>query len=353
MSVAEYDQAISSHFALQSGKIEGEVTPSDGKLPTTFDITEKQRLSGDRPIITPTSSVAQAKDSDNDFGAYALLVRRKVDSDGKHESTQLEIQNSIIQDALRAIMPECAYLNLAAHPITIQAPYYELFQYRKEIREYAEHSNRTNAQKSYLSLLLRFMSANLAKTEKIHSQYHPHWRSTYAILWTYFRPETFVVFQCEHYQELYRVRRCQYKQDTETKANYFELLVWSWDYNGKGFGPATTPLLLPEFQGARNLTEIDFFPLDCLPAHEKAAIIARLIKRGKRWRHLVHRSHQQYTGRSLKSLIPSDVTYMEPIGPGWVAPDPSAERRGGVTEKKDLVPVHVRNTLITSFKALH
>jgi hypothetical protein len=41
--------------------------------------------------------------------------------------------------------------------------------------------------------------------------------STYAILWTYFRPETFVVFQCKPYQELYRVRRCQYRQDAETK----------------------------------------------------------------------------------------------------------------------------------------
>jgi len=301
MSVVEYDQAISSYSALQAGKIEGDVTQSDGNQLSILDITEKQRPSGDRPIITPTSSVAQAKDSDNDFGVYALLVRRKVDKDGKHDGTQLEIQSSIIQDALRAVMPECAYLNLAAHPIIIQAPYYELFQYRKEIREYAEHSNRTNTQKPFLSLLLRFMSANLAKTEKIHSQYHPYWTSTYAILWTYFRPETLVVYQCEHYQELYRVRRCQYKQDSETKENFFELLVWSWEYNGKGFGPTITSLLLPEFQGARNLTETDFFPLDCLPAHEKTAIIARLIERGKRWRYLVHRSHQQYTGRSLET----------------------------------------------------
>jgi len=299
MSEAEYDQAICCHRALQAAKVEGEATLSDGNLLSIFDITEKQRLGGDRPIITPTSSVAQAKDSDNDFGAYALLVRRKVDNDGKHQSTQLEIQSSIVQEALRDVMPECAYLNLAAHSVTIQAPYYELFQYRKEIREYAGHSSRTDVQKSYLSLLLRFMSANLAKIEKIHSQYHPYWTSTYAILWTYFRPETFVVFQCEHYQELYRVRRCQYKQDPDTKTNFFELLVWSWDYNGKGFGPTTTSLLLPEFQGTRNLTKLDFFPLDCLPAHEKDAVISQLTERGRRWRYLVHRSHQQYTGMSL------------------------------------------------------
>ena len=298
MSLAEYDLAYSSHLALQAGRIEGEASQSDGTQLSILDITEKQRPSGDRPIITPTSSVAQAKDSDDEFGKYALLVRRKRDKDDKQKGTQLEIQSAVIQDALRAAMPECAHLNLAAHPIIIQAPYYELFQYRKEIRAYAEHPNRTDAQKSYLGLLLRFMSANLAKIEKIHSQYHPHWKSTYAILWTFFRPETFVVYQREYYQELYRIRCCQYKQDPKTKENIFELLVWSWDYNGKGFGPTTTTLLLPEFQGARNLVETEFFPLDCLPTDEKASIVAQLIERGKKWRRLVHRSHQQYTGTS-------------------------------------------------------
>jgi hypothetical protein len=300
MSVEEYDIAHSSHLALQVARIEGEASKSNGSQLTVLDITEKKRPSGGRPITTPTSSVAQAKDSDNDFSKYALLVRRMVDKDDKHEGTQLEIQSPVIQEALRIVMPECAYLNLAAHPIIIQSPYYELFQYRKEIRAYAEHPDRTPTQVSYLSVLTKFMSANLAKTEKIHSQYHPHWTSTYAILWTYFRAETFIVYQHEHYRELYRVRSCEYKQDPETKENFFDLSVWSWGYNGKGFGPTTTSLILPEFQGARSLIEIECFPLDCLHADEKATLFAQLIERGRKWRRLVRRSHQQYTGKFLE-----------------------------------------------------
>lgn len=298
MSVGEYDLAYNSHLALQAEKIEGEASQSDGIQLTVLDITEKKRPSGGRPITTPTSSVAQAKDSDNDFSKYALLVRRKIDKDDKHEGTQLEIQSLVIQDALRTVMPECAYLNLAAHPIIIQSPYHELFQYRKEIRAYAEHPGRTAVQVSYLSLLKKFMSDNLAKTEKIHSQYHPHWTSTYDILWTYFRAETFIVYQHEHYRELYRVRSCEYKQDLETKENYFELSVWSWGYNGKGFGPTTTSLILAEFQGARTLIEIECFPLECLPADEKSSLFTQLVERGNKWRRLVRRSHQQYTGKS-------------------------------------------------------
>ncbi|KAI9709903.1 MAG: hypothetical protein M1820_002980 [Bogoriella megaspora] len=331
MSVAEYNRALSCHLASQAEKTEEEAIQSDGNQLSTFDITEKQRPSGDRPVITPTSSVAQARESDNDFTTYALLVRRRIDKDGNHQGTQLEIQSVVLQDALRVIMPECAYLNLAAHPIIIEAPYYELFQYRKEIRDYAEQPDRTDTQKSYLNLLLRFMSANLAKTEKIHSQYHPRWTSTYAILWTYFRPETFIVYQREHYQELYRVCRCCYKKDSSTRENFFELAVWGWDYNGKGFGPKKTSLRLSEFQGARNLTEIDFFPLECLAVDEKAATIARLIARGKKWRRIVDRSHQQYNG------------------PAWVASDPAAERRGTVTEQKDLVPVHVAGRVMVDY----
>jgi hypothetical protein len=228
-------------------------------------------------------------------------VRRKVDKDDIQESTQLEIQSSVIQDALRAAMPECVYLNLAAHPIIIQSPYHELFQYRKEIRTYAEHPDRTDAQKPYLTLLIKFMSANLHKTEAIYSQYHPNWTSTYGLLWTYFRAETFIVYQREHYQELYRVRCCQYKVDPETKEDFFELLVWSWDYNGKGFGPTTTALILPEFQGARKLIEIECFPLECLPEKERDSLVAQLIARGKKWRRLVRQSHQQYTGRSQET----------------------------------------------------
>jgi hypothetical protein len=338
MSIKDYEIVLSSQL---NGK--GDLTQPDGRVRRAFDISEKERPSGDRPIVTPTSSVAQAKDDENDFSEYALLVRRKLDKDGKQKGVQLEIQNHIIQDALRRVMPECAHLNLAAHPITIQSPYYELFQYRKEIRNYIEDLDRTEDERSYLDVLLRFMAANLAKIEKIHSQYHPHWTSTFRILWTYFRPETFVVYQCEHYQELYRVSRCHYTEDLKTKENFFELLVWSWEYNGTGFGAATTTLVLNEFQGARNLTEMELFPLECLPADEKSSIIARLIERGKRWRHLVHRSHQQYNGQSeISHSKPIYIMLLSiPLGPSWVINNKTEERRGMVFEKKDLVPIHV------------
>ena len=296
MSVEDYDRAVNLRIP---GDNEGDTGYSYGDQPSFLDITEKQRPYGDRPIITPTSSLAQAKDMDKNYVKHAILLRRKLDKNGNSTSTQLEIQSRVIQDALKTTMEECSYLNLAASPIIIMSPYYELFQYRKEIRDHAKNPERTEAEKASLNILIQFMETNLAKTEKIHAQYLPHWMSTYEILWTYFRPETFIIYQCEHFQELYRVTNIEYKLNEVGRDDYFEILVWSWDFNGNAFGPATSKLRILQFQGARRLTELDAFPLECLPEDERRTVVDRLIERGKKWRGVVARGHQQYSGEAI------------------------------------------------------
>lgn len=63
-------------------------------------------------------------------------------------------------------MEACSYLNPDAHPIVIRHPYHELFQYRNEIREYANAA--VGEKKRHILLLTKFITQNLGKMELLY-----------------------------------------------------------------------------------------------------------------------------------------------------------------------------------------
>jgi hypothetical protein len=224
MSTANYDILLGTRL---SGTTQAKLGDEDHhrdederKEPVTtrielMDITEKERPYGDRPLIIPTSTFNKAKDVDTKYLEYAVLLRRrvdkegnKVDKNGNHLETTLEIWSPIIRAALGEILLQCLYLNLAACPIEIPQPYHALFHYRKEIRAWAELPDRTQEEQKHMNVLTNFMRTNLAKVEREYEQYEPKGHVTFKLLWTLFRPETIIVFQTDHYKECYRVDTC-------------------------------------------------------------------------------------------------------------------------------------------------
>ncbi|KAK3330027.1 P-loop containing nucleoside triphosphate hydrolase protein [Apodospora peruviana] len=339
MSLLDYDLAISSRLdGTGAPKDHAAITEFDGAHATLMDITERQRPSGDRPIVIPTSTIAQAKELDKAYSRHALLLRRRSDKDGNELSKQLEIQSKHIRTALKTVMEACSYLNLDAYPIVIRHPYHELFQYRKEIRQYAEDvlvspDKNNSEEKRHLNLLIKFIAANLGKVELLYDQFAPYGLTNYELLWTYFRPETAIVYQTEYYQEAYRVNSCRYVEREALNPPYFEISAWSWDYNGTYFGPKKSTIQVECFEGARKLSELEAYPLDCLDALERLQLTERLIRRGKVWRGVLDNQHKEYSG------------------PAWVSPDEAKVRRGLPDYRMDqLVPIHVKGRVIVDYK---
>jgi hypothetical protein len=263
-----------------------------------MDITERERPYGDRPSITATSVFNQAKDIDQKYTQYALLLRRKVDKKGNRLGTDLEIWSSVIQKALRELLADCTYLNLVACPINIPQPYHALFHYRKEIRQHASSIFLEEKVKSHLNVLIKFMDTNLLKTEREYNRYILNGLTTFPLLWTIFRPETIVVLDTEQFKECYRVNNCR-EVTLETGEMQFEITAWYWDYNGSAFGPAKSKLVIKEFQGTKSLTDLNVYPISSLDEGDRLALEKQLVARGKEWRSLVDRSHRQYSGEKV------------------------------------------------------
>jgi hypothetical protein len=280
---------------------EGPGEDPENKEPRTtrielMDITEKDRPYGDRPLIIPTSSFNQAKDIDAKYREYALLLRRKINKDGDRLSTALEIWSPLVRAALREILADCSYLNLAACPIVIPQPYHALFHYRRELRAFAEGLVRTEEEKKHIAVLINFMQTNLSRIEREFDQYQPNGQITFGLLWTLFRPETTIVLQTDHFRECYRVHNCS---DSVVEGEIvFEISAWCWAYNGILFGPTQAKLHIKDFQGARNITDLNIYPLELLPEPKKKELVLDTTCRGRKWRTLVDRGHRQYTGRS-------------------------------------------------------
>lgn len=99
-----------------------------------------------------------------------MVIRDKINAKHEHEGTYLEIQSSIIQEAIRSAFSENSQLDVRADPIIFPKPYYPLFQQRDKIKNFAEAVLKSNdeARKTHLKWLLKFMDENFRELENIH-----------------------------------------------------------------------------------------------------------------------------------------------------------------------------------------
>lgn len=262
------------------------------------DVTERERQYGDQPLITLTSSYLKAKDNLGKFDDYALVLRRLVDKDGDAKTTTLEIRSPILRDALKQALADYTSLTLQTCPILIQKPYNPLFHYRHEIRQYAKAPERTAEEKPHLDLLLTFMQANLAATERLYDQLVPNGLITFELLWALFRVEDVIIHQTDYYRQAYRVLSCD--KITRDNDTVFEIKAWRWGYNGTRFGPSPETVIIPHFPGQRRIRDLDVYPLQILPDEECQLLQSEFTKRGRKWKSLVDVSLGEYDGRTAK-----------------------------------------------------
>lgn len=259
----------------------------------TIDVTQREEKYGDRPIITLTASVLQAKSEKDKYDSYAMILRRRIDRDRIELGTSLEIRSSVIRKVVREVFGDYPYVNTLGCPITIAKPYSELFHYRKELYGY---TCKTDEEKKHLEVLTAFMKDHLEETEVMYNRMVPHGLISYPYLWTLFRPGEIVVRQQDDRKECFQVTSAESKFKDEGVV--FQIKALFWTFNGTRFGCSVEKLKIPEFLGVRKIVEMGVYPLNQLPMAERDSLKASLIARGHKWRKLVSVSHREYDGEA-------------------------------------------------------
>jgi hypothetical protein len=265
-----------------------------GSLPDLIDLTERERVGGE-PIITQTSHLKRPRVDGGRFPEYGLQIVRRLDKEGQTIRTELVIYSPHICKALREILSAYAFYNLAADPIVIAKPYAPLFHYRKEVKSYAESSERSHEEREHLYALLdKFYEPYLRETQLIFDEEIPKGRVRFAYLWTLFRAEDEVLHHTEHFRELHRVMHCEQRviQDEEV----FCIYTWRWGYQNGKFGPCAETLMIQKFSSTREIQQLLCFPIKLLEPTEQDPIYKALIQRGMKWGTLMKPTHRDYHG---------------------------------------------------------
>lgn len=297
MSVNDYKKARGA----LSSKLDEEADISKIEL---VDIIETEGRWGSRSTITLTADIHKARQDKERFQEYALILRRLRDEDGKPLATRLEIQSPIIRAAIQEVLGEYPTVNMESNPIIIERPYAPLYHYRKELREYAMHTDRTREEKDHMSTLIHFMDLYLRKAEKTNEKLLPSELTSHNLLWTLYRPDDVVIARRDYFTEAYVIESCsvvEYPQDNEMKM-HITLVCRSWDYNGARFGPVSKTINLRGFIGNKKIYDLDVYPVQYHREPDGQDIRRKLINRGLKWRNIVEVAHREYDGTSVQAI---------------------------------------------------
>ncbi|KAF2204160.1 P-loop containing nucleoside triphosphate hydrolase protein [Delitschia confertaspora ATCC 74209] len=293
MSVDEYNK----RRTFEDGQ--NRVDDNDDVFKTTkidsFDVTEKLLQYGDRSQIFPTAKSRQADNPEQKYAEYAILIRRKIDHEDRPRATTVEFQSAIICACIRELLKDYPDLNLNARPIVFERPYIALFHKRKEIREYIDHPDREDSQKTHLKVLKDFLNKNLAEAEAIDSSMVRYGLIRFEWLWLLFCPGDWVLFRDQEYEECYRFFGA-FQRTNNYNEQEFVVKAWGWDHNGKLFGPNLREFIIPQFVGNRRIEQLHLFPTKFMDKSDWEGIAKRLVERGRIWKRCVSFSHLEYDG---------------------------------------------------------
>jgi hypothetical protein len=176
----------------------------------------------------------------------------------------------------------------------------------------ASNAQRKGEQVQHLEWLSDFMEKNFKGLNKIYdSLVTKGGLIEFKHIQIIFEAESIVVAQKNGVQECYLLRDISEELENKEKGlKYVEMRVFSWRYNGFRFGLSPEILKLESFPGRRKITELEYFPLQHLPAEKQKALVTDLVARGHKWVQYVNTTHFEYKGM----LDQNAITYALHLG---------------------------------------
>lgn len=150
---------------------------------------------------------------------------------------------------------------------------------------------------------LRYIREDFDKTFTSLSNLLPNKQITYPVLWAIFPPNTIIhgIDQLQN-PRAWRVRSVSEKED-ERGNQWLQIEPEHIDYNGKDVGAIKSESLrIDPFPGARNISELPYFPLEYAP--DPTSIRKNLLEMGRKAMRLHGRRLVEYKGHALKEVPP-------------------------------------------------
>jgi hypothetical protein len=292
MSVEVYRKLLTPAARSDPLRITDDTTSIELPLQTEFkDITEIWSEHQDNPDIAPTPQSYQYAKKQGKYEDSSLLLRRKKKYSKRrglsHDTTQLEIRDPVILNALSRVLESVRYLNLQSTPLCLKEPFKELFWFRKELTDYQNRQNNDVEEQKSFDILFKFIEERLDKTIQDYQRMVPQGYISNHYMWTIFRPSSWVISMNSGIPEMYSVQSLE-------GSNGMCCLAWSCD--SKSFGVSERKLRFGVFEGERKITDLDVYPFESLSSEEQTTMYERMVARGKRWRNLTGLCHKFYDG---------------------------------------------------------
>ncbi|KAL8346695.1 hypothetical protein RB598_000540 [Gaeumannomyces tritici] len=249
-----------------------------------FDVTEHWLSPSEPGECVPTGQLPDTAVSRSRYGENSLLLRRILVPQNQPK-LQLEIQSTSLQKAFSDITDDLATLNVHANPIVIQAPYHELYHFRKELKA-ACHSAKSENLRQELQLFLNFEDEHMARASNLkeidnHLQLsHPTIRFEY--LWALFKPHELVLLKTVAAASS-TVQSCavleRYWVEQGGAGFTWLIQVRHMEFDGEGFGVVQETFRFPAFNGVLNVDSLPAYPLSfCTDQHGVRKALAETSK---------------------------------------------------------------------------
>ncbi|KAI9814408.1 MAG: hypothetical protein M1827_003264 [Pycnora praestabilis] len=214
-------------------------------------------------------------------GEYAIVSTRSYGVDGLYQSTSLEIKSRFIRKALRKVIKYYPGQQVDAAQVIFNDPPKPLYHYRTELEDY-KHTKADEETKKHLDLLFKCVDSLLKGQADQFKDLSKRGTVTFSLTWMLFKPGDIVYTEIDGQPCCYMIAKCE------------RISCIGTNYNGTKFGKSTENLKIYQFEGTRDITSLNVYPLKYHPQESK--IKHQLIERGNRFFALQGRHHMNYKG---------------------------------------------------------
>ncbi|KAF7936395.1 uncharacterized protein EAE98_002614 [Botrytis deweyae] len=243
----------------------------------------------DQPANEPILSAP----SDTVEKSQAFILRKIIADPDQNEGnySQVEMISDGLWNLLKQILNHWLDHIFDGSPVLLYSPYEPLVLYWDDLNNAAEKEVEDAVEKQAradLKLLLETIGsgsgdAKLDKYLKSRKSNMDQRTVTYETLWTIFAPGTLVYgrfFQGE--DQVFLVYESEWLWSLNPRPRYWELTVWSYDWNGRIFKRSPAIIKIEAFEGQKAISSLSVFPLKFHDDVE--SVKRRLIERGRKFR---------------------------------------------------------------------
>ncbi|KAB5531329.1 AAA family ATPase [Coniochaeta sp. 2T2.1] len=251
---------------------------------------EKRWTKKGKGYITEPIDEDVPEQTTNWYEKFALCITRQYDNQNKYVTrTTLQVNSQALKDILADVIGSFPGQSFHTSTVGIDFPARCLYHYRDELKAALAEEKPGSDGAAHLPILLNFIYEI-----KEASNFLPQGLITYEHLWTIFKPGVLIFGSRSGQPCVFKLTNYAYQCGM---CPGLQLNLQYTDYNGNAFGTRGHSILIPAFDGAQSIADLNALPLHMHPNPE--GIRTMLIERGRRWEALAGQNFREYKGVAL------------------------------------------------------